>query len=152
MQKFYGRINIWLKYIQFLKKTFAFQANVFFHAFMRVSLFTRCAINYRFCQHIKSKNTKSNFRGDIFRDFRKSVKIKPWALKNWPDRHSRRPARLRVKFIILNFSSINHICYLKVIFSIFWALLEPFLRTYFIYKSFKGSRKRVTILRFTSGN
>ena len=35
--------------------------------------------------------------GIFFCHFCKSVKVKAWALKHWPDRHVWRPARLRVK-------------------------------------------------------
>ena len=105
----------------FLKKTFVFQGTNFCHAFMRVSLFT---IRHSLCNklqifstnHIK-KNTKPNFRGDIFSPFFEicqdqalSVKKLTWSLC---------PATRPPESSIYHFSSINHICYLKVIFSIF---------------------------------
>ena len=51
---------------------------------------------------IFSEKAKLNLTVDIFfRHSGRSVKVKLWALKNWSDRHARRPALLRVKKLLI---------------------------------------------------
>ena len=53
-------------------------------------------LDFSFSKHIQKKQNKIS-GGIFFHRLGKYVKASPWELKKWPDRHARRPARLRVK-------------------------------------------------------
>ena len=55
-------------------------------------------LNYDTSEFVQKKQNVIK-RGDIFGRFCKSVKFKPPGLKNTPDRHAWRPARLRVNCV-----------------------------------------------------